>query len=242
MEINNKIEGLDDFLKSLNIRPKQIKYYVEALTHKTYANEHNGIENYNMLEFVGDAIIQMKSSIFIFKHFKNINEGEASLIRAKNVCSNGLAKLTKEIGLSQYLLISKGSQYLKENVKINADLFEAFCAAIYLDLGDEKLEEFLEVYFYPFISKTNLNSIKDPKSSFQEYIQTYSNEIIEYKITQLENEFKAELIHDKILYGEGFGKTKKLAEEAAAFKALDSLRIKTTKDTKEFKKQKQEKE
>ncbi|AAT27897.1 ribonuclease III [[Mycoplasma] mobile] len=229
MNKKTKIEGLENFLTLNNIIFKDIKYYIQALTHKTYANEHANIESYDILEFIGDAILQMKSSIFIFQHFQNITEGEASLIRAKNVCSSGLSELSKKLGLSKLLLISKGSEHLRENVKINADLFESFVAAIYLDLGDEKLEEFLKEIFYPYISTTNLESIKDPKSSFQEYIQSYSNEIIEYKITQLENElrselFKAELMHNGITYGVGFGKTKKVAEEEAATRALETLK------------------
>ena len=177
-----------------------------------------------MLELLGDSIIQAKSTIIIFNHFKTVGVGEATQIRSKNVDNIALAKITQEIGLNKYLLCSNNREELMHKSKICADLFESFVGALYLDLGDAAVDKFLAKFLAPKIKLTDKNNLKDYKTQFQELIQLKSKTEISYISTkQPDNNFKTRLIHDENCYGEGMGKTKKIAENLAAENALKKL-------------------
>jgi ribonuclease-3 len=215
---------IQEFLTKYKIPYKNIELYQRAVTHTTYSNEHKNCESYEMLELLGDSIIQAKSTIIIFNHFKTIGVGEATQIRSKNVDNIALAKISKEIGLNKYLLCSNNREELIEKPKICADLFESFVGALYLDLGDAAVEKFLAKFLAPKIKLTDKNNLKDYKTQFQELIQLQSKTEISYISTkQPDNNFKTKLMHDEICYGEGIGKTKKIAENLAAKNALKKL-------------------
>ncbi|MGL5204612.1 MAG: ribonuclease III [Metamycoplasmataceae bacterium] len=215
---------IEEFLNNHNIPFKNIGLYKRAITHTTYSNEHRNIESYEMLELLGDSIIQSKSTIIIFNHFKRIGAGEATQIRSKNVDNIALANLTKHLGLNKYLLCSNNRDELINKTKICADLFESFIGALFLDLGDAEVDKFLSKYLAPKIKLTDINNLKDYKTKFQELIQSTSTSEIYYESSKLpDNNFSTKLIHDKKCYGEGVGKTKKLAENNAAKNALEKL-------------------
>lgn len=215
---------IEEFLNNYEIKYNDIDIYQKAITHTTYSNEHKNYESYEMLELLGDSIIQAKSTIIIFNHFKKIGVGEATQIRSKNVDNIALAKITKEIGLNNYLLCSNNREELINKQKICADIFEAFIGALFLDLGDDAVDKFLAKFLAPKIKLTDINNLKDYKTKFQELIQSTSSSEIFYASSKLpDNNFMAKLMHNNNCYGEGIGKTKKIAENNAAKNALDKL-------------------
>lgn len=216
---------MQKLLESLKIKPKNIKYYEEALTHKSYynINPHEGF-HYNMLEFLGDSLLSFKVSRFLFKHDPKMSEGDASLIRIKIVNTDTLAILSKQIGLLDYIKISNNSDYLLNSTKIAVDIFEAFLAAIYVDLGDSEVDKFLKKHLVPLIKKElKATDHKDAKTSFQELMQSMGKNVINYQTTKnaKDNNFTSILFCNDKKYGVGEGKTKKEAEKNAAQSALD---------------------
>lgn len=221
-----KVLKIKDFLNDKKIIPNNIKFYETAITHSTYSNENKNTESYEMLEWLGDSIIQAKSSVMIFNHFKKsgMTPGKATTIRSKNVKNNMLAKITKSMGLNKYLLCSNNKEELMNNNDICADIFESFIGALFLDLGDEAVDVFLSKYLAPKIKLTDTEDLKDYKTKFQELIQLTSTLPITY-VSQKnkDNTFDIKLIHDGKCYGKGTGKTKKEGENLAAKFALDML-------------------
>ncbi|MDK2819621.1 MAG: ribonuclease III [Mycoplasmataceae bacterium] len=213
---------IEDFLKKHNIKYNDIQHYKKAVTHTTFSNENKNCESYEILELLGDSIIQAKSTIIILNHFENLTVGQATQIRSKNVDNNALAKITKKIGLNKYLLCSNNKEDLISKTKICADLFESLVGAIYFDLGDKEVDNFLEKFLSPRIRKTDITNLKDFKTQFQELIQSKSTSEITYKSEKMkDNNFKVRLMHDGQCYGEGIAKTKKEAENIAAEIALN---------------------
>jgi ribonuclease-3 len=204
-----------------------------ALTHSSYANQLglSNLEHNERLEFLGDSVLSLVISEYIFNKYKNKAEGKLTKIRANIVCESSLYDKAKHIKIGDYMLIGKGEELTggRERVSILADAYEALIAAIYLDGGFEKAKEFVISIFSPSIEE-NVKSAytKDYKSTLQEYIQRDSNLIIKY---ELENEEGP--AHNKIFYvkvsinskviGNGKGRSKKEAEMHAAKAALEFL-------------------
>ncbi|UWD34397.1 ribonuclease III [Mesomycoplasma molare] len=211
------------FLESIDITPNDISIYKQAFTHKTFTNENKREANYEMLEFLGDSLINFKSSLYIYKKFKNLNEGEASIKRSQIIDTNSLSSLSFKLGLNKILRISKGALEILNNKKINADLYESLVAAIFLDQTENKLEDFLKKTLYQKIDESIDELKKDPKSQFQEIVQSLygSRERWgEYKVQKIDDDFYAELHFEGKIYGKGKGKSKKIAETEAAKQAL----------------------
>ncbi|WP_033161133.1 ribonuclease III [[Mycoplasma] collis] len=218
--MNSKINEL---LKKINIIPNKIELYIQAFTHKTYSNENKNTPHYEILEFLGDALINFKTSLLIYNSSPLINEGDATIQRSKIVNTNALAKIAHNLKLNSYLKISKGSLEILDNPKVNADLFEALCGAIFLDQGEEKLEFFLKETLYKLF-ENNKQIVKDPKSLLQEYFQGSTKKTATYKTIWNETNFESKVIFEEQIYGRGSGKSKKEAETNAAINALERLK------------------
>ncbi|MGZ9413454.1 ribonuclease III [Mycoplasma sp. 480] len=218
------MKKVEEFLKSINIIPNDLKLFIQAFTHKSFTNEHKNEKNYELLEFLGDSLINFKSTYYIYQKYKNFNEGEATIKRSQIVDTNSLSLLSFELKLNELLRISKGAMEILNNKKTNADLFEALVAAIYLDQGDKVLENFLEKTLYKTINKSILEIKKDPKSEFQEILQSITKHPGEYRVQKIGEEFYAELHYDGKIFGKGKGKNKKNAEIAAAKDALSTFK------------------
>lgn len=221
-----KKHDLTSFFKILKIKPKNISLYYEALTHKTYANEHKQIASYEKLEFLGDSILQMYSSLFIYKIFKNEHEGTMSIIRTKIVSSESLAKIIKKHRLNQFLICTNNIDELVNNNKICSDLFESILAAIYLDLGEKEALNFLNSFLFKTIKKEKLElgNLKDAKTKLQELLQPIFKNPINYICYQEEDVWNCKVTCFNITYGQGTGKTKKEAESNSAKNALKKFK------------------
>ena len=190
-----------------------------ALTHTSYANEHN-CESYERLEFLGDAVLELVSSDYIYKTH-NYDEGLMSKNRSLYVCENALYEYAKDINLKDYIKVGNG---IKEpNKTVIADVFEAVIAVIYLELGIDKVTLLFNNLIVPYI-ESNVDFLMDYKSTLQELIQTEQRSI-EYSLIKEggpahKKYFIVEVKIDGIVYGTGKGRSKKEAEQHAAKEAI----------------------
>lgn len=203
----------------------------QALTHSSYANEQKIRKNgdYERLEFLGDAVLELISSEFLFKEHPDMPEGKLTKLRSSLVCEPALAQCAKEIDLGSYMLLGKGEESTggRYRESITSDVMEALIGALYLDGGFEAAREFILKYILSDIENRIL--FYDSKTVLQEIIQTKPNQKLVYVLVDEigpdhNKEFVVEaLLNDKKI-GFGQGKTKKAAEQKAAYEAILYLR------------------
>ena len=218
-----------DILDKLNIRYDNIDIYNQAFTHTSYANEMK-CESYERLEFLGDAILELIISEYLYKN-TDYEEGRMTKLRSHYVCENALYEYSVKLGLNEYIKLGKGQQEQdgKHCKAIVADIFESFIAAIYLDSGLKEVKKFIYKYVIPIIESNTLDFFNDYKSKLQEFVQT-DKKSLEYilvnEIGPAHNKtFEMEVRINGILYGKGCAKSKKEAEQLAARDALEKSEI-----------------
>ena len=190
-----------------------------ALTHTSYANEHNAI-SYERLEFLGDAVLELLCSDYLYK-CTNYKEGEMSRMRSLYVCENALYEYSKKIKLKDYIRL--GNSVKTPNKTIIADVFEAMMGVLYLEKGYSECKKLFFELIVPYI-ENNVDFLKDYKTIFQEQMQTEQKSIT-YVVTNEsgpahKKTFEVDVIIDGIVYGHGVGSSKKEAEQNAAKEAL----------------------
>lgn len=211
-------------LNQIGIKPNDINLFKTAFSHTSYANE-NRCKSYERLEFLGDAVLELLVSDYLFKN-KDLAEGKMTKLRAHYVCETALYIYSLKLNLNDYLLLGKGELESggKKSKAIVSDIFESFLGAIYLDQGIDKAREFFTKYVVPIIENHEIDFFDDYKSSLQEYVQTdkRSLEYILIKETgpSHNKEFTVEVRIDNIVYGKGKARSKKAAEQEAAKNAL----------------------
>ena len=201
-----------------------------ALTHSSYAHEskHGDIENNERLEFLGDAVLELVISSFIFDKFPELPEGELTKLRASVVCESSLAKKAKEIGIGDRIKLGKGEENTGGRYRdsILADAFEAVIGAIYLDGGIESAGKYIiEIMEESIFHMLKIFRMSDCKTYLQEIVQKYSREPIEYLIVDESGPahnklFVVNIFHNGKILGKGSGKSKKEAEQNAALDAV----------------------
>ncbi|KYO66781.1 ribonuclease III [Thermovenabulum gondwanense] len=224
---------LDELQKILGISFYNLELLNLALVHPSFSYEKRSEleENNQRLEFLGDAVLELVISQWIFEEFPEHSEGELTKIRAFLVCEETLSLISKELSLGDYLILSKGEELSggREKISILADTFEAVLGAIYLDQGLEKVRQFVISKFKGIINKLKAgNFVADYKTTLQEILQKRSQDRIMYNVVKEEGPD-----HDKTFYvevkwknrvlGRGKGKSKKEAEQRAAKEAIDQL-------------------
>lgn len=223
-------QELEKMQKNIQYKFKNLELLKTALTHTSYAYDHN-IESNEKLEFLGDSILEFVSSQYIYKNYSKLREGEMTKVRATVVCEASLYKIAKQHKFSEYLYIGKSEQQSKGNEKpaILADSIEAVIAAIYLDGGLEPACKFIIENLKDEIAiATQHVGEKDYKTMLQEKLQEHGNVKITYKIIKEtgpdhNKTFEAEVELNGKELAKGKGKSKKLAEMSAAKKALENL-------------------
>ena len=210
---------------------KDKMYLLTALTHRSYLNEHReAAQDHNeRLEFLGDAVLELVTTDFLFKKYPEKPEGELTAIRAALVNTTSLADASTQLGVNEYLLMSKGEAKDTGRARqyILANVFEALIGAIYLDQNYEVAGEFIAKNLFPKTDAiVDQRLWQDPKSRFQELAQENANITPTYETTGQEGPD-----HDRIftvgiylrheLIAEGQGRAKQEAEQAAAEKALE---------------------
>ena len=212
----------------LNIKPKKIELYNIAFSHSSYANEHEDKLNYERLEFLGDAVLELVSSDYLYKN-TSYGEGKMTKLRASYVCENALYEYSKDLGLSEYIKVGHGEELTGGRFKkvILADIFEALMGAIYLDLGFSTVKRVIDSIIIPYIENPDVTFLSDYKSLLQEFVQT-KRKSVEYVIVDESGPshnktFKTEVKIDGITYGRGKAGSKKESEQEAAKDAMDKL-------------------
>ena len=200
-----------------------------ALTHSSYANENkkDGYISNERLEFFGDSILGFTVAELIYKHNSGVPEGQMTKLRAELVCEKNLAILADTLGLGNYLLLGRGEEKGggKSRPSILADAVEAIIAAIYLDSGIEAVMSFVKTFLFSGSSAFDLETT-DYKTTLQELVQEKPGQFLSYHVINEsgpdhDKEFTVEVRLNNSFYGQGVGKSKKSAEQAAARSALN---------------------
>lgn len=202
-----------------------------AMMHSSYTNERH-LEKYRCnerLEFLGDAVLELVSSEFLFRESPKVSEGELTKTRASMVCESSLAMCARDIGLGDYLLLGKGEEATggRKRDSITSDAMEALIGAIYLDGGFTSAKEFIHRFVLTDLEDKKL--FYDSKTILQEMVQADSNREITYRLIGEEGpdhnkSFSVEVLIGGESYGAGQGRTKKGAEQQAAYEAILKLR------------------
>ncbi|MGJ9458827.1 ribonuclease III [Oceanobacillus sp. CF4.6] len=220
--------------KQLEINFKDHNLIEQAFTHSSYVNEHRNtvFSDNERLEFLGDAVLELGVSQYLFRKNKDMPEGEMTKLRAAIVCEPSLMNFALELNFGEYLLLGKGEEQTggRQRPAILADVFEAFLGALYLDQGFDIALKFLKVHVFPKINTGAFSHAMDYKSQLQELVQQSKDQSIEYKIVEEKGpshnrEFVAQAVIKGSIAGEGTGRTKKEAEQRAAKYALDHSKL-----------------
>lgn len=215
---------MEEFLNRYGIIPNNIKLYDVAMSHSSYANEHKDKKNYERLEFLGDAVLELVVSEYLYKNYEQ-DEGNMTKTRANYVCEEANYEYMNKLGLIGYIKVGNGEV---DNIKkaIVADIFEAFVGAIYLDQGFPKAKEFVLDIVTPYIlNKTNF--FNDYKSILQEAVQTDRRSLVYELVAESgpahDKSFTIAVRIDDVVYGKGTAGSKKEACQLAAKATLEKL-------------------
>lgn len=212
-----------EILDKLNIKTNNVDLYKIAFTHTSYSNEHNGCDSYERLEFLGDAVLELIISDYLYNE-KHLEEGTMTKMRASYVCEEACCTYAKELGFDKYILLGSGEA--SASVTIMADVFESFIGATYLDQGFEFINKLVLSIITGYINK-GIDFLHDYKSELQELVQTEKKsaiyEVIDEKGPAHDKTFTCQVKVDEIVMGVGSGSSKKSAEQEAAKEALSKL-------------------
>lgn len=210
--------------------------FTKAMIHSSYANEKHlpKYECNERLEFLGDAVLELVSSEFLFHNNPKLPEGELTKTRASMVCEPALAFCARDLDLGEYLLLGKGEDATggRKRESVTSDAMEALIGAIYLDGGFANAKEFIHKYILTDIEHKQL--FYDSKTILQEIVQAHFKEELSYHLVGEEGPdhdktFQVELQIGEQVYGIGKGRTKKSAEQEAAYKTILMLHKKNIK-------------
>lgn len=225
--------NLEEFERKIAYTFSDKNLLILALTHSSYANEtrKGSHENNERLEFLGDAVLDMAVSEYMYRHFPKMPEGELTKLRAAVVCEGSLAELSRKLGIGRALLLGKGEESTggRNRDSILADAFESIIGAICIDGGVDAAIEYVLHFMVDCIehTKSNFRNL-DCKTHLQEVIQKISKVPLQYAIIDEQGPdhnkvFVAEVTHEGRVLGKGSGKSKKEAEQSAANDALEHI-------------------
>lgn len=229
-------EKIEEFQKNIGITFQDTKLLEHALIHSSYANERKMTKEQNneRLEFLGDAVLELVTSDYLYKTYNREPEGKLTKLRASLVCEPTLAICARDISLGNYVLLSKGEDMTggRERDSILSDAFEAVIGAIYLDQGLDAAREFIKIHLLKDVENKVL--FFDAKTHLQEIVQGEGSETLSYVLIKEEGpdhqkEFTVEArLGDKVI-GMGKGRSKKTAQQHAAYQAIKKMTQKKTK-------------
>ncbi len=230
MTLNEIQKNIEKFTKKIGVNFTDIQYIHTAFTHRSYVNEHKGecVEHNERLEFLGDAVLELVVTDFLFEKYKNKTEGELTAYRAALVNTNTISEAATKLGMNDCLYLSKGEARDTGRARqyILADTFEAVIGAIYMDQGYDTAKEFIAKNIFPLADEVVEKRLwQDNKSHFQEKAQEHVSITPSYSVlseTGPDHDKKftvgAFLGEEQIATGEG--KSKQEAEQNAAASAL----------------------
>ncbi|AMB93566.1 ribonuclease III [Aerococcus sanguinicola] len=222
----------DLFSSQFGLEIQNLAYYETAFTHSSYVNEkkREDLNDNERIEFLGDAVIELLVSNYLYAHYPELREGDLSRFRARIVCEESLSKRCVELGLDRLIRLGKGEEANggRKRPGLLCDLYEAVCGAVYKDLGLEAVEVILADNIYPKIKAGRFDRQMDPKTALQEELQkngeiNLSYDLLEESGPAHNRVFRMAVSLDGQVIGEGQGQSKKAAQQAAAQEALDQL-------------------
>lgn len=225
-------EMFSNMLERIGLSFEDNKLLIQAFTHSSYVNEHriSSFKDNERLEFLGDAVLELAVSQYLYKTFDTMSEGDMTKLRAAIVCEASLANLANELNFGELVLLGKGEEMTggRQRPALLADVFESFIGALYLDQGLEAVYCFLDKSIYPKINEGAFSHMMDFKSQLQEFVQRDNVGHIHYEIVQERGpahsrEFVSEVLLNEQTLGIGVGRSKKEAEQHAAQQALMKL-------------------
>jgi len=238
-KMNRAIENqFRDFQVRIGIQFENEKLLKQAFTHSSYVNEHRRrpYEDNERLEFLGDAVLELTVSQFLFKKYPTMSEGELTKLRAAVVCEPSLVTFANEMDFGKLVLLGKGEEMTggRSRPALLADVFEAFIGALYLDQGLDTVVTILKKVVFPKINEGAFSHVMDFKSQLQEVIQRDGVGQLEYKVLQEKGpahnrEFLSRVSLNGEELGVGVGRSKKEAEQKAAQVAITKIRASQTK-------------
>ncbi len=211
----------------IGYRFQNIALLKQAITHSSFTNEQkiNKLKDYERLEFLGDAVLELVSSEFLFHEHEKVQEGELTKMRASMVCEPSLAFCARDLELGEFLLLGKGEENTggRKRDSITSDAMEAVIGAIYLDGGMEHAKNF--VYKFVLSDLEDKQLFYDSKTNLQELIQgklkkEFRYVLLEESGPEHDKAFSVEVRMEDEVIGTGTGRTKKNAEQQAAYEAL----------------------
>ncbi|RYM07209.1 ribonuclease III [Sporolactobacillus sp. THM7-7] len=222
-------EKIHRFLSGFSLTFNDETLLKRAFTHASYVNEHRlrSLENYERLEFLGDAVLELMISQYLFRHFPDMPEGALTQFRASIVCETGLVGFASSLSFEELIFLGRGEEGTggRKRPGLLADVFEAFIGALYLDQGLEAVNRFLKQVVYPKISDGTFSHVMDYKSRLQEMVQQKNLGVLEYETVMEKSPVHHRVFTAKVLLngeasGLGKGHSKKDAEQSAARAAL----------------------
>ena len=217
----------------LNILFNNKNLLYQAFTHSSYVNEHRRklFTDNERLEFLGDAVLELSVSKFLFEKYPQMSEGELTKLRASIVCEPSLVIFANELKFGHYVLLGKGEELTggRERPALLADVFESFVGALYLDQGLDVVVAFLEKIVFPKVEIGAFSHVMDFKSQLQEMVQQSNNGVLHYEIVDEKGPAHNRTFVSRVLLNEqplgvGRGKSKKEAEQQAAQSAMQMLK------------------
>ncbi len=231
MNTSLRLKKLKDLQEKLGIHLQNIDLLNQALTHSSYAKSLNegNISDNERLEFLGDAVLELIITKYLFKRYPHFNEGELSKLRSKIVSKENLSYQAHWLGIGKYLLVGKDQKEIRSQEAPLADAYEAIIGAIYLDRGLGVTGKFISHLLAD--EKGKLKKMQDFKSLLQEYSQSVHKAIPKYRVVREvgpdhKKKFKVKVKIGGAILGEGWGISKKKAEKLAAQDACDKIKLK----------------
>ena len=227
-----EIESLEKLLDEVGIKYNNEQLLLTALTHRSYLNEHHNIKEHNeRLEFLGDAVLELVVTEYLYKNYKN-PEGDLTNWRSALVKTETISEVAKELGVEQYILMSRGEAKSlgRSRQLILANIFEAIIGSIYLEQGLDSAKKFIHEQLIVKLDKILSDKLYiDPKSLFQELVQdkegiTPYYEVIEEEGPDHDKLFTVGVFVGEKNWGEGKGPSKQAAQAGAAIKAIEKYK------------------
>ncbi|PZH73295.1 ribonuclease III [Staphylococcus aureus] len=231
--VNRFRKRFDTKMTELGFTYQNIDLYQQAFSHSSFINDFNmnRLDHNGRLEFLGDAVLELTVSRYLFDKHPNLPEGNLTKMRATIVCEPSLVIFANKIGLNEMILLGKGEEKTggRTRPSLISDAFEAFIGALYLDQGLDIVWKFAEKVIFPHVEQNELLGVVDFKTQFQEYVHQQNKGDVTYNLIKEEGPahhrlFTSEVILQGEAIAEGKGKTKKESEQRAAESAYKQLK------------------
>ncbi len=218
----------------LGIHFHRFQLLKQAFTHSSYVNEHriSRQQDNERLEYLGDAVLELTVSEYLFHTYPDKSEGELTKLRASIVCEPSLVKFAEALDFGSYVLLGKGEEMTggRSRPALLADVFESFVGALYLDQGLDSVKSFLHQHLFSKLAEDGAMQVTDYKTRLQEYTQQHNMGTLDYRVVDErgpahERQFVSEVYMDGLLLGTGSGRSKKESEQQAAARALARLNV-----------------